>query len=158
MHSSVGSYASNCSGASDPNYHITYVSGSVNVTPAPLTVAASSATVTYGGATPTIHPTVTGLVNGDTTSSLGAGLACSTTVGPTTAVGSYASTCSGAADPNYTITYVSGTVTVSPATLTVTANNQTMQFGGTVPTLTATITGFVDGQTLATSGVTGSPA
>ena len=158
LHSSVGSYASNCSGASDPNYHITYVSGSVNVTPAPLTVAASSATVTYGGATPTIHPTVTGLVNGDTTSSLGAGLACSTTVGPTTAVGSYASTCSGAADPNYTITYVSGTVTVSPATLTVTANNQTMQFGGTVPALTATITGFVNGQTLATSGVTGSPA
>jgi alpha-tubulin suppressor-like RCC1 family protein len=155
--SPVGTYASSCSGASDPNYNITYVSGSVHVTPAPLTVAASSASVTYGGAKPTIHATVTGLVNGDTVSSLGAGLGCSTSVGPTTPVGSYASTCSGATDPNYTITYASGTVTVAPATLTVTANNQTMQFGGTVPALTSTITGFVNGQTLATSGVTGSP-
>jgi len=46
---------------------------------------------------------------------------------------------------------------VGPATLTVTASNVTKAFGAPVPALTATITGFVDGQTLATSGVTGSP-
>ncbi len=56
------------------------------------------------------------------------------------------------------MTYASGTVTVTPAVLTVTANNQTMQFGSSVPALTATITGFVDGQTLSTSGVTGQPS
>ena len=36
-------------------------------------------------------------------------------------------------------------ITVTAATLTVTADNQTMVYGGTVPTLTATITGFVAG-------------
>ena len=36
-----------------------------------------------------------------------------------------------------------------------TANNVTKAFGAAVPTLTATISGFVNGQTLATSGVTG---
>ncbi len=46
-------------------------------------------------------------------------------------------------------------MTVAPATLTVTANNVTKAFGAAVPTLTATISGFVNGQTLATSGVTG---
>ena len=45
-----------------------------------------------------------------------------------------------------------------PATLMVTANNQSKAFGAAVPALTATITGFVNGQTLATSGVTGQAA
>jgi hypothetical protein len=75
----------------------------------------------------------------------------------TSGVGSYASNCGGGADANYTISYVPGTVTVTPATLLVTANNQTKAFGAAVPPLTATITGFVNGQTLATSGVTGQP-
>jgi len=60
-------------------------------------------------------------------------------------------------DANYAISYISGSVTVVQAVLTVTANNQSMNFGGPVPALTATISGFVNGQTLATSGVTGSP-
>jgi hypothetical protein len=79
-------------------------------------------------------------------------------VTPTSNVGTYESNCSGATDANYDISYVSGTVTVNQATLTVTANNQTMALGGAVPPLTTTITGYVNGQTLATSGVTGSPA
>ncbi len=61
----------------------------------------------------------------------------------------------GRLDANYSISYVPGTVSVGPATLTVTANDVTKAFGASVPTLTATITGFVNGQTLATSGVTG---
>jgi hypothetical protein len=46
---------------------------------------------------------------------------------------------------------------VVPANLIVTANNLTKAFGAPVPTLTTTTTGFVNGQTLATSGVTGQP-
>ncbi len=153
--SPVGSYANTCSGAADPNYTIDYVAGSQNVTPASVTVQASSATMVYGSTPPAITPTVTGLVNGQGASVLGSGLHCGTSAMATSNVGSYASTCSGASDPNYTVTYTSGTVTVTPAVLTVTANNQTMQFGLSVPGLTATITGFVDGQTLSTSGVTG---
>jgi hypothetical protein len=55
------------------------------------------------------------------------------------------------------LNYVSGMVTVTPAALTVTANSQTRAFGAANPTLTATISGYVNGQTLATSGVTGQP-
>ncbi len=156
--SQVGSYANTCSGAADPNYTIDYVAGSQHVTAASVTVQASSATMVYGSAPPAITPTVTGLVNGEGVAVLGGGLHCSTAATATSTVGSYASTCSGASDPNYNVTYASGTVTVTPAVLTVTASNQTMQFGSSVPALTATITGFVDGQTLSTSGVTGQPS
>ena len=45
---------------------------------------------------------------------LGRGLTCSTVATATSAVGSYASNCSGAADANYSISYVPGTVTVDP--------------------------------------------
>ncbi len=153
--SPVGAYSTTCSGAVDPDYTISYVNGSVHVSPAPLTITASSSSITYGSSAPAIQPTITGLVNGQTKSVLGNGLVCSTTAGPSSAVGNYASTCSGAVDANYTISYANGTVQVTPATLTVTANNQTKMFGVAVPTLTYTITGFVNGQTLATSGVTG---
>ncbi len=59
----------------------------------------------------------------------------------------------------YTITYTSATqapflaasaasrLTVNPGSLTITANSQTMPFGGPVPALTASYTGFVNGDT-----------
>ena len=40
-------------------------------------------------------------------------------------------------------------LTITPATLTATANSATMTYGDTVPTLSGTVTGFVNGQTLA---------
>lgn len=49
------------------------------------------------------------------------------------------------------------TLTISKATLTVSADNKTVTYGDAVPTLTYAITGFVNGETAATS-VTGSPA
>jgi alpha-tubulin suppressor-like RCC1 family protein len=151
----VGNYSSSCAGAADSNYHISYVSGLVTVGPAPLTISASSGTMTYGGSPPAITPSFSGFVNGQGASVLGGGLTCTTVATATSSVGSYASTCSGAADANYSISYVPGTVTVAPANLTVTAVNQTMVFGASVPPLAATISGFVNGQTLSTSGVTG---
>jgi uncharacterized repeat protein (TIGR01451 family) len=48
--------------------------------------------------------------------------------------------------------------TVTKATLTVTADNKTKLLNTPLPTLTATMTGFKNGETLATSGVTGSPS
>jgi alpha-tubulin suppressor-like RCC1 family protein len=151
----VGNYTSSCSGATDPNYTITYVTGIVTIGPAPLTISASSGTMTYGGTAPAIAATFTGFVNGEGPSVLGNGLTCSTAATATSPVGSYTSSCAGAVDPNYAISYVPGAVTVGPATLTVTANNVTKAFGAAVPALSATLTGFVNGQTLSTSGVTG---
>jgi hypothetical protein len=56
------------------------------------------------------------------------------------------------------ITYVTGTLTVLPSPLTVTAANATVAAGLPIPALTATITGFKNGETLATSGITGNPS
>jgi hypothetical protein len=102
---------------------------------------------------------VTGLFNDDTVNSVNlasAGAAITATV----ADGPYAITPSevtGAGLHNYTIAYVAGTLTVNPATLIVSADNQSRAHGANNPALTASYSGFVAGETLATSGVTGSP-
>jgi autotransporter-associated beta strand protein len=49
------------------------------------------------------------------------------------------------------------TVTVTPALLTVTADNQSRIFGSTNPVFTASFSNFANGETLATSDVVGSP-
>jgi len=55
--------------------------------------------------------------------------------------------CSGAVDPNYTITYTAGSMTVHKATLTVTAANASKTYGSANPGLTYSISGFVAGDT-----------
>jgi hypothetical protein len=67
--------------------------------------------------------------------------------------GGYPITASGAVDSNYTITYTPGTLTVNPAALTITANPQTSVYGSALPALTASYSGFVNGDT--SSAVTG---
>ena len=148
---SVIPYASSCGGAVDPNYTIAYFGGSVTVNTATLTITASSPTMTYGGSVPTITPNYAGFVNGDTASSLTTQPTCSTTATSASLVSGspYSSSCSGAADPNYTIVPVSGSVTVAKAPLTITASSGSMTYGGTAPTITAGYSGFVNGDTLA---------
>lgn len=87
------------------------VSQSFTVQPAPLTITASSVTIAYG-TVPDITASYSGFAGGDTAKSLNPGPTCTTTATSTSPPGTYPSTCSGAADPDYTITYVQGTVTV----------------------------------------------
>lgn len=115
--------------------------------PPTLTVTAPSVSVTYGGATPTLPPAYAGFTSGDTASSLVSPAVCTTTATSSSPVGSYATTCAGAVDSNYTIAYTGGTLIVTPASLTVTAANATVVAGQPLPALTATVTGFVNGQT-----------
>ena len=150
----IGTYPSSCSGAVDANYTFVYVPGSVTVLPPLLTITASSATITYGSAAPAITATYSGFVNGDTAGSLTTAPSCTTNAGGQP-VGTYATSCSGAVDANYTIVYVPGSVTFTPAPLTVTAKDVRRLFGAPNPALTATITGFVNGDGPAV--VTGSP-
>src|SRR5258707_4076387 len=63
--------------------------------------------------------------------------------------GTYPITASGAVSANYTISYVSGTLTVTKATLTVTADNQTKAYGVSNSALTVSYSGFVNGDTAA---------
>jgi RHS repeat-associated protein len=140
--SAAGSSPStSCSGAVDANYAISYVAGKVTVTQAALTITASSATVSYGAPVPTITPLYSGWVNGQSSSSLTTQPTCATAYTTTSAAGTSPSTsCSGAVDANYTISYVAGTVTVTQVTptLTVASSSSPSTYAGSV-TLTATI-------------------
>ena len=142
-------YAITAAGASDNDYSISYVSGSLTVTPAGLTVTADNQSKIYGAALPTLTASYSGFVNGDTSTSLTTQPTLSTTGSAASHVSGspYAITASGAADSDYSISYVSGSLTVTPATLTITADNQSKIYGSALPTLTASYSGFVNGDT-----------
>lgn len=143
--SPVGTYPSSCQGASDPNYAISYVAGTVTVNAgaAPVVVTASSATVTYGDAVPAITPSYSGLGGGTPATPA----TCTTTATSTSPVGTYPTVCSGAADPGHTFSYVNGSVTIVPAPVVVKASSGTMTYGSAVPAVTASYTGLRNGQT-----------
>lgn len=152
----AGSYAISGSGFSSSNYAISYVPSTLTVNKAALTVVAADASRTYGAANPTFTTTLTGFVNGETLASsgvTGSGSATSVAISSSN-VGNYAiiPTASGYASNNYDFTGITnGRLTVTPATLTVTANAATRQYGLANPAFAGTVTGFVNGQSLATA-------
>ena len=129
----------------------------VTVTPAPLTITASGVSRVYGASDPTLGVTYSGFVNGETSSVLGGTLSVvDSDAAPTTGVGSYAGviTASGLTSTNYTITYVAGNLTVTPAPLTITASGVSRVYGASDPTLGVTYSGFVNGETSSVLGGT----
>jgi hypothetical protein len=107
--SAPGTYPTTCSGATDARFDpITYVAGSITVNAAPVTVIADDNSMAYGGTVPalTFHtsPSVT----------LATPPTCTTTATSLSGAGTYPITCSGGADPDYSISYTPGTFTVSP--------------------------------------------
>ncbi len=113
----------------------------VSVYPAPLVITASSpSAITYGTAVPTITPNYSAFANGDSSASLSASPTCFTAYTATSAPGSYVSICYGAADPNYDISYTSGSVTVNKAVPTVSSwpTASTITYGQTLSSSTLT--------------------
>ena len=167
--SSVGSYPITTSGSlTASNYSFSYVNGTLSVTPAPLTVAATSLSKTYGTPNPALTYSVIGLLNGDTTS----GTATLTSTAQTSSgAGGYPITVapgSFSASTNYSVAYANGTLTVNKAVLTVTSGNAIRAYGMANPTFTPpVITGFVNGDSASvvtgaasqtTTATTSSPA
>jgi len=164
--SPVGNYAIVASGAADANYDITHLNGTLTVTPASLSIAAGSTSKTYGAANPLLTASFTGFVNSDTADSLDTPVSLTTTATSASGAGAYPITAAGAADANYIISFSAGTLTVNPASLTIRADDKTKAAGTANPLLTATYTGFVNGDTaaaldvpvaLATAATAGSP-
>ena len=115
----------------DSDYSISYVAGALTVTPAPLTITANNQSKVYGAALPTLTASYSGFVNGDASASLTSQPTLSTTATANSQVSGtpYAITASGAADSDYSISYVAGSLTVTTAPLTITANNQFKVYG-----------------------------
>src|SRR5207249_436378 len=122
--SAAGSYPITPSAAVDANYTITFQPGTLTVTPVPLTVQADDQSKVYGAALANFTVSFSGFVNGDTAASLATQPQVTTTATAASGVGSYPLTVSTAADVNYTITFQGGTLSITPAPLTITANDQ----------------------------------
>ena len=150
----AGTYTITPGGLDDSNYVISYNDGTLAIGQAPLSVTANSQTMVYGGPLPLLTASYSGFVNGDTSASLTAlpTVTTAATISSHVSGSPYAITASGAVDPNYAISYVAGALTVTPAPLTITANNQSKIYGAPDPAFTVSGTGFVLGQTLANLG------
>lgn len=135
-------YAITATYSGDANFSSsTSAARDLTVNKAALTITASGATMTYGGSVPLIAAGYAGFVNGDDPANLSPQPACSTTATTSSEVGSYPSTCSGAASTNYAFTYVTGSVTVTKASQTITftsAAPTNAVAGGPTYTVTAT--------------------
>ena len=141
--SDAATYNITASGAAGANYTITFVTGHLTITQAPLTVAAADASRAYGVANPVFTGNITGTLNNDAITAT-----YSTVATPLSPVGSYAIVPlpAGAKLGNYQVSLSNGALTVTPAALTITADNQTKLFGAPLPTFTAHYAGFANGE------------
>ena len=115
----VGDYTITPSGAADSNYSISFVTATFSIAPADLTVTANTGTSkVYGVTDPTLSYTITSFVNDDEESDLDTGVSISRVAGEN--AGDYTITPSGAADSNYSISFVTSPFSIAPAGLTVT--------------------------------------
>ena len=120
--------ASAATGSGLSNYTISYVAGGLTVTPASLTVTATNQSKVYGTTANlgTTGFTTSGLlgsdsVSGVTLSSTGAAFTAGVNGGTPYTLNASAATGSGLS--NYTISYVAGALTVTPASLSVSGAN-----------------------------------
>jgi outer membrane protein OmpA-like peptidoglycan-associated protein len=144
----VGQYAivaSDPTGGGLANYTISVADGKLTVNPAALLITATNRSKTYGQNLPlgSTDFAAQGLVNGDrvngvTLTSAGASAAAGVAASPYSIV---ASNPSGSGLANYTIGFADGRLTIEPAPLTVTADNQVRAAGIANPPLTFAVTG-----------------
>jgi sugar lactone lactonase YvrE len=134
------------------------VEQSFTVLPATLTVTASNQQVVYGATPSSFGYTITGFVGGDTGSVVSGNPTITSSAGTHPAVGSYAIQIQAGtlAAANYTFVFAQGTLTVTPARLTLLSNSTEMMMGSAVPALSYSAVGLVGADTLA-SATTGAP-
>ena len=151
----VGQYVITPSGATDINYSISFVTSTFEITQAALLVTADSGlSKIYGNNDPMLTYMVTGFVNGDTEANLDTPVTNTRAVGED--VGTYSITPSGAADINYTISFVTSTFEITPATLIITGlvGNNKVYDATTVATTTgsAILSGVVSNDDVTLGG------
>jgi type IV secretory pathway protease TraF len=130
------------------NYAISFTSAVFAITPALLSVTANAQTKIYGANDPKLTYTFSGLTNGDTSAVFSGAL--SRAAGQN--VGNYAITQGTlSAGGNYTVSFTGANFAITPATLTYVANSVNRIYGSANPALGGKITGFVNGDTLATA-------
>ena len=143
--SNAGKYPISLTGGSDPNYTISRVEGTLTIGQKAVTITADNQSKVYGAANPVLTFSYSGLLEGDTQIQTEPSITTDASISSN--VGSYAITLSGGSDPNYDFTLLDGTLSVTPANLTITADDQTNVYGAANPVLTFTYDGLVNGDT-----------
>ncbi|MWC27726.1 MBG domain-containing protein [Paenibacillus sp. MMS18-CY102] len=155
--SAVGGYAVTPSlnpvSGSLSNYAVTATPGTLTVTKASLSVAASDASRQYGAANPAFAGTLTGVVNGDNITA-----SYTTAADASSSVGGYAITPQ-LNDPtsklgNYDVTATPATLMVTQAPLNVAASNASRQYGAANPLFTGLLSGLRNGDAITASYTT----
>src|SRR5207244_2294849 len=142
------------------NYGFHFNGGQLTVNKATLEVTANDKSRIYGDANPGFDATISAFKNGETvaTSGVTGTASCSSAAKPSSAVpGPYAIGCAlgTLAAGNYGYHFTAWQPPVNEALLTVAAISTSKILGVANPTFAATYPGFKNGQTLATSSVTG---
>ncbi len=153
----TGGHTVTVSIAADANYTIASNTGSLTITPVTPTVQVTPVSTTYGTATTALSANViylgqaapTGAVSfkvdtGTPVTAICSGVAsplsCSATYSTATlSAGSHTITVATAADTNYTATSTGGTLTVNPATPSITVPAVSTTYGATTTILSATV-------------------
>jgi hypothetical protein len=151
------------------------VAGTVTAADTSTALTASSATATWGSEQSLVFSTTVsdaqtgsvGVPTGTVSVEQGSDVICTVTLAngagtcsptaTTIAPGTEPITASYSGDSNFNPSPLSSpaSLSIAPASLSINANDQTIPYGSPLPTLDSTMSGFVDSQTLDTSGVTG---
>jgi len=149
--SAVGTYAGaiTCSGAAKIGCTFVYVPGNMTVQIAAATVTANSLAMNAGGVVPPLTYATTPSGITFTTAPV-----CTTTATSISPIGTYPITCSGGVAPNYTLSYVAGTMTVGYPGMPAIVNISPMTTTAGSPNLVLTVngSGFVSGATVLWNG------
>ena len=128
------------------NYSVTTNNGTLTVSPALLTGVAEDQSRLYGQTNPVFTASYSGFVNGENAGIVTGTLVGSTTAGTNSPVGTYTITVAGQSAANYTISYLPGTLTVTPAALLGQVDNRSRAYGQANPAFTVSYSGFVNGE------------
>lgn len=149
----AGSYTIELTDAVDGDY-IVFGTSNISIAKAPLTATADDKNVTYGDAIPTYTATYTGFVNGETDPGFTTQptFACDYSATSDVSTSPYTITVSGGEAPNYEISPVNGTLTVSQKEIGLTwSETMTFPYDGSPHAPTATATGTVNDDVITTT-------
>jgi uncharacterized repeat protein (TIGR01451 family) len=140
IHCPVGSLAA-------ANYTFATFDGTLIVNKPPLTVVIDNATRVYGDANPAFTGTITGLRGADViTATYDSAATSSSPVGTYPIVPTYSDP--GGVLNNYNIILTTGVLTITPAPLSVTADNASRVYGDPNPVFTGSIVGIKNGDNI----------
>lgn len=142
--SPVGEYAIQMASGIARNYTLEKKNGTLTITKAPLAIGVKSYTRKYGETNPNFELNYTGLLNGETAPAWTEMPTIKTEATETSDVGEYAITAIGGVMRNYEASGIApGTLTITPVSLQIKANNASRLYFENNPSFSYSCTGFV---------------